>query len=88
MTRNLYLLQQEVNELDETFDGVVVSANSTEDARLIHPSGAEWDDQSGEWDGDTFCNRNWCKPWDVKVELIGGTYLKRGVVFASFNDHR
>ena len=75
----LYLLSQNQNDGYDTYDSVVVAAETEDEARLIHPGGNEWDSE---------CGCRWAKsPAAVSVELIGvavdGT--KPGVVLASFN---
>ncbi len=77
---NIYLLtQNEVGGWD-TYDSVVVSAESEEEARLMHPSGDD---------------KRWSKGWlewvtlddidKIDVKLIGASNVDKGVILASFN---
>ncbi len=77
---NLYLLTQDEENGYDTYDSVVVAAESEDEARLIHPSGwvVKWSDFRGVW----------CRsPESVAVEKIGKakTGTLSGVVLASFN---
>lgn len=80
---NLYLLSQDANSGYDTYDSVVVAAESENEARLITPdcgsSEEHWLDSS--W-------RDWAyTPDQVSVELIGvaadGT--PSGVILASYH---
>lgn len=88
---NLYLLSQKENDNYDTYDSVVVAANTEDEARLIHPdcntnlsfpplrSSEEcWEDEFSRW-----CSA----PNKVNVQLMGiaveGT--KSGIILASFN---
>ena len=76
---NLYLLTQEDNRDWDTYDSVVVCAETEDKARNINP------DYSEEW-GKTFSS--WASaPELVKVKLIGIAIegLEKGVVLGSFN---
>lgn len=73
---NLYLLKQDANYNYDTYDSLVVAANSVEDARMITPDAVPWS-------GST-----WVKdPKDVKVEFIGvaAPQTVRGIVLGSYN---
>ena len=73
---NLYVISQYKNNDYDTYDSAVVAAVSEDDARLIHPSGREWD------------HYTWVKkPSDVQVRLIGKAIAgtEAGVICASFN---
>ena len=80
---NLYLLWQNKNNGYDTFDSVVVSAETEEEAKNIHPYG------DGRPVGATRGrdDRTWAPPEHVTVNLIGiaidGT--EKGVILASFN---
>ena len=79
---NLYLLTQDEENGYDTYDSVVVAAESEDEARLIHPN--SWTDNpwNRKYRGD------WCKePESVTVEKIGKakTGTLSGVVLASFN---
>lgn len=75
---NIYLIRQEENVSDGSFDSAVVIAESEEEARLIDPtSGSEW------------YKNAWCDPKFVTVELLGKAEGSvAGVVTASFNGLR
>ena len=81
---NLYLLKaKEGFGGYDTFDSVVVAAESEDEARRIHPSSYmyEWDGkEEGEYS-------SWCAAEDVRVVLIGKAVkgTAKGVVCASFN---
>lgn len=94
---HLYKLSQEINNEYDTYDSLIVCAESEEDARTISPSGNNL--KGDKWFG------NYTRPpyeeyetddgsWvnadqvdQVKVEYIGeaSKELKKGVVLASFN---
>lgn len=88
---NLYLLTQDVRQGYDTYDSVVVVAESAEEAQQIHPyaRGAFEDGKSGELFSEQFWNsRTWADSYeDVEVEWIGlaSGKLRKGVVLASFN---
>lgn len=75
---NLYLIYQDENRGYDTYDSVVVAAESKDIARNIFPS------DYADWESYTWAN----KSSQVRVSLLGiakeGT--KRGVILASFND--
>lgn len=75
---NLYLLSQDENNDYDTYDSMVVAAESEEEARNIMPGAYNWDDRYNAW-----CS----SPDKVKVRSIGvaveGT--KKGTILASFN---
>ena len=70
----LYLTFQTDNNDYDTFDSLVVCANTEEEARKILP-----DDDCKE--------RYWTQTEDVKVEYLGEAKKgsKKGVILASFN---
>jgi len=75
----LFLISQTENNDWDTWDAVVVCAESEDAARLIHPNHCR------EW-GDSFSG--WCSSPDlVTVEYIGEASddLLPGVVLGSFN---
>ena len=82
---NIYKVSQTSNNDYDTFDSMIVIAESEEDARWMHPDKGSWD--------DFFCDPldwlidNWCWPEECTVELIGEALpgMKPGVVLASFN---
>jgi|688.fasta_scaffold2128377_2 hypothetical protein len=80
---NLYLLEQEENSGYDTYDSMVVAAETEDKARLIHPN--TWLDNP--WDRTKF-NRDWAtSPDQVSVKLIGTAVegTKSGVILSSFN---
>ena len=81
---NLYVIRQNVNNDWDTYDSAVVIAQSEEEAKTIHPDGNRWID--GKWTG-SFCAGTWCKPEQVRVELIGtsSSDASGNVVLSSFN---
>lgn len=80
----LYLISQNENRGFNTFDSMVVCAESEESAKQILPSPSfSWDDKS---DLDSL---GWASsPDNVNVEYIGeaSDHLKVGVVCSSFNE--
>lgn len=77
----LFLISQTENQDYDTFDSVVVAAETEEIASTIHPYfNKDWWD--GEWE-DSWCS----SPDKVSVKYLGeaaeGT--SRGVILASFN---
>lgn len=80
----IYLISQSVNNDYDTYDSAVVTAESEDHAKLIHPNGEDTyaGENSGYWG-----NRSWVDtPADVDAEYIGETpHLKPGLVLcASF----
>ena len=77
---NLYLLTQDVNMDWDTYDSVIVCAESEEEAVKIHP------------DGDIFVNvRRWCSGWVIDPSLVkcrkigvADVSIEKGFVLASF----
>ena len=77
---NLYLISQIENEGYDTFDSMVVCAESEEDAKSIHPMGCNsyWETQSRIWA---------TSPQNVSVKYLGlsDDAIESGIVLASFN---
>jgi hypothetical protein len=78
----LFKISQDLNNAYDTFDSVIVAANTAEEARRIHPGMLSWEEEASMVHG------SWVRlPEQVKVEEIGeakdGTPI--GVVLASFN---
>lgn len=77
---NIYLLTQDENDGWDSFDSIIVTAKTEEDAKSIHP-----------WDGKYTVNwssRVWAsKPENVTAKLIGIAVegIERGVILGSFN---
>ena len=96
---NLYLVCQKLEWTGyDTFDSMIVAAESEDEARLIHPygdyqwNGADWikDELITTLEGTsrTFTSSGlseWANPDDIIVELIGITDKPGGVILASFN---
>jgi hypothetical protein len=75
----LYKISQNVNNNYDTYDSVIVAAESEEDARMIRPDTADWGSEQ-------FCSTWVSDPKDVIVELIGISFAKNpGIILASFN---
>ncbi len=80
---NLYLLTQEENSGYDSYDSMVVAAETEDRARLIHPD--TWSDNP--W-GRTQFLFDWAlSPDQVSVTLIGTAVegTKAGVILSSFN---
>ena len=75
----LYLITQDVHNDYDTYSDAVVSAESEEDAKTIHP------------DGDSIVTTTqsrwstWSAIEDVVAEYLGETEQPRGVICASFH---
>lgn len=94
---NLWLLSQEQSTGYDTFDSVVVAAQTEAAARRIHPSHYyEWDDTNTCWaflyiDGRRELERHdntWANDIDsIAVKFLGRATagIKAGVICASFN---
>ena len=80
---NIYKVSQTGNNDYDTFDSMIVIAESEEDARWMRPDGRSWDEISClrlSWD-------DWYWPEECTVELIGEALpgARPKVVLASFN---
>ena len=75
---NLYILTQNESQGYDTYDSVVVAAETEDSARKINPSKWGWDESSDFW-----CS----SPEKVNVRLIGIAVdgVKEGVILSSFN---
>ena len=76
---NLYLLEQVENNDYDTFDAMIVAAETKEKAKTIHPSGklGTWGDKYSSWASD---------PSYVTAIFIGtGDHESGEVILASFN---
>ena len=93
---NLYLVGQDVNSGYDTFDAMVVCAESEEEARKLNPGGYyQWSDEKNSWifqyadgsPGSVGQDHTWCLPSQCKVFLLGRALdnITNGVVLASFN---
>ena len=74
---NLYLLSQDENSGYDTYDSVIVAAETHGEASEIHPS------VYGGWSSGIWAS----SPDNVTVEYLGKAKegIKKGVVLASFN---
>jgi acetyl/propionyl-CoA carboxylase alpha subunit len=84
----LYLIKQNVNNANYTYDSAVVVATSEEEARTIHPTGYRWVSENERWDTKCLAQNTWSCPENVEVQLIGtaNSDAKAGdVILASFN---
>lgn len=95
MNLYLYLISQDLVDGYDTYDSVVVSAESEDEARKIHPSPFVTHYKDGKWMG-TYARggeyeneqSDWvafCDIGELKVKLIGESKLPKGVVLASYN---
>lgn len=91
---NLYYVCQEVNNEYDTYNSFVAVCETEDDARHTHPSehykwmGSGWGFIyfDGRVSNEGRTTHDWCDPDDVKVDLIGTSYVGiRGVICASFN---
>lgn len=73
----LYLLTQDENRVYDTYDSMVVAAESTEEARNIHPYGR------GQWSSDVWATN----PSNVGVMYLGEAAegVVAGRILGSFN---
>lgn len=80
MKTKLWLLTQNVNIDNDTYDSCVVAADTEEDAKRIHPS--KWQHEP-PWDGCSWVN----EPDEVRAREIGITeaYVPGAIVISSFN---
>ena len=93
----LYLLSQNTNNWYDTYDSVVVSAKSEDDARTIHPSsdafdisykGDKWAWKYSDWRIWEYDSGCWVEARyidKIEVEYLGRTKRERWVILASFN---
>jgi hypothetical protein len=80
----LYLVSQDKNKNYDTYDSVVVAAESEEQARNIHPA-ACGRENTLEYSKEQFAidtmYSTWVKPDQVEVELISATSIYRCTFF-------
>jgi len=83
----------------DTFDSVIVSADSPNDARTIHPSEFVTHSTDGKWMGtysggsnagceyenESSCWVKFSEINQIQIECLGLTERERGVILASFN---
>lgn len=87
---NLYHVSQKVHRGYDTYSDAVIAATSEDEARTFHPrkvavwNGVEWVDKE---DAGFDWNREWAKPSEVEVKLIGTAChdVTRGVVACSYH---
>ena len=91
---NLYLISQNIVNGYDTYDSAVVSAETSEEARTIHPSAYVTHIDNNNWMGGDFSRTyiNNESSWvrcdqleDISVELLGTTLRGKGLIFSSFN---
>ncbi len=75
---NIYYLSQDVNTDYDTYDSMVVYAETEEHARQILPHHTNWGERYGSWAN---------KPEEVKVSYLGTAphVTTPGIILASFN---
>jgi len=74
-------MSQDLHNSYDTYDSVIVAAESVDDARTIHPSGGEYEmDDDSTWVSYSQIDQ-------IQIELIGiaADGVERGVLLASFN---
>ncbi len=80
--------ERRTNSEWDSFDSAVVCAHSEEEARMIHPSGEEWNGINKDRRKDNYSSDDWIDAKDVIVEYIGEAaqeYSSIQVICASFN---
>ena len=92
---NIYLVDNNTRFGYDTYDSVVVVAESVDEARKIHPSSFVTHVADGRWKGTNISgetyntgDNEWVRYDEIDelvVELIGKTTREKGVVLASFN---
>ena len=76
---NLYLISQDENDAYDTYDSAVVIAENSGKAKMMHPSGNEWDGKCGRFG-------TWASVEHIYVKYIGMSESRTsGVVLSSFN---
>lgn len=89
----LWLISQNENHNYDTFDSAVVAAETELEAQQICPSEYYVSGQDGMFHfqynngrlGEASNCNSWCNWHQVKVEYLGETDCKAGVICASFN---
>lgn len=83
---NIYLLTQDLNRGYDTYDSAIVSAESEDDARAIHPNWVVNDLGDEGWDKYSCCD--WVELSQhhlIKVKLIGSSVVERGLILSSYS---
>lgn len=82
---NIYKVSQTGNDDYDTFDSMIIIAETEEDARWTRPGWSSWDEMSCE--KKFWAIGDWYWPEECIVELIGEALpeMEAGVVLASFN---
>lgn len=89
---NIYLvISNEPFKYCNMFDSCVVSAESEDDARTIHPSEMMTDEGYEEWASNerSSHSESWIpfsRRGELDVKLIGSSCVPRGVILPSFNE--
>ena len=87
---NIYKLTQNINNDYDTYDSIIVCAESPDEARLIHPSSSNNDFAENDFDEAGYPYSCWVNKDQIskiKVKLVGvaSREIKKGVLLASFN---
>jgi len=83
----LWLLSQNINNDYDTFDAIIVAAETKREARLIGPKWG-WDESDWTAAKQNMYNRGWVlEPSQVEVKYLGeaADNVKKGLILASFN---
>ena len=85
---NIYTIWRDERVGYDTYVSAIVTAESEEVARFMHPGGIEYTWNGNDWVYlSTYASSNWTHPNNVIVELIGYTPNsdESKVLLASFN---
>jgi hypothetical protein len=88
----LYLVKSHEPFDYDTYDEMVASAESEDDARCLHPRTMEKESYdawvaggAGKYDYNNMCWIPYSRRSELEVKLIGESCVPRGVITASFN---
>lgn len=92
---NLYLVTQSVNDDCDTYAGMVICAESEEEAKTIHPDGKPYAEVCTEENrsaphykigSETWQVSSWARKKDLKVQLLGKAEsgIPKSLILASF----
>ncbi len=87
----LYLVSQNVNSGYDTYDAMVVAAESEDEARLINPGGFHkfhddsWYFQYADGREEPEPDDSWANPNQLEVKYLGETNESAGVLLSSFH---
>lgn len=83
---NIYKLSQNINNSYDTYDSMIVVAETEQQAKLLHPDMLRFPEFKGCWD---FCGWISLDQIDfIQIELVGiaiTTFMTPCVICASFN---